>query len=479
MQKKWMRGSALALAGMMICTAFAGCSKEKKEPGSETTAVSLQVDPAMYSADYWTSGKKGLDKVLLSAADITQVNMQTSNMVDGVVDLVTYPSELGSFTLSGYLKENVLPEGNLYGADGGMIYEAPAVTYDEEGNEIPPENASTYLADIQTNMNQDAIAATNQVSYALTLHNTTLRRFPSADRVFASPEDRTDDLFLQAPLYLGEPVVVLHTSLDQTWYYVQLRNTRGWVYWSDLVFLEKSAWVSYIETPDVVVVTDASITLTPTDPADDPLTLYMGTALPLETEVPAELYGQSTEGCYVAKVPAKDRFGNLEYRPMLIPMSQGVSHGYVPYTFENVLKLAMQLAGEKLSPRGLSYGWDDNSFFTAVYRCFGLHLPFTVEEHLRMACNDALLSDMTARERENYFNKVSPGTLLYSDNEGFLYLGEVDGVRYILHPAKTFIVDEARYSANSILITPTDLIREDGISFENAMKLGRVFGLAK
>lgn len=479
MRNKWIRGAAFALAGMMICTAFTGCSKEKKDPVAENTAISLQVDPAMYSADYWTAGKKGLDKVLLSTTDIAQVNLQTSNMVESVVDLVTHPSELSSFTLSGYLKENELPEGNLYGADGGMIYEAPAVTYDEEGNEIPPENASTYLADIQTNMNLETLAATNQVSYALTLHNTTLRRFPSADQAFASPDQRTDDLFLQAPLYLGEPVVVLHTSLDQTWYYVQLRNTRGWVYWSDLVFLEKSAWVTYIESTDVVVVTDASITLTPDDPADDPTILYMGTILPLETNPPAELYGQSTEGCYVAKVPAKDRFGNLEYRPMLIPMSQGVSRGYLPYTHENVLKLAMQLAGEKLSSRGLSYGWDGDSFFNSVYRCFGLHLPFTMEEHQRMMCKDAILSDMTAKERENYFRKALPGTLLYSDDEAFFYLGEADGVRYILHPAETFFVGETRYYANSILISSMDLIREDGISFENAMKLGREFGLAK
>lgn len=100
-------------------------------------------------------------------------------------------------------------------------------------------------------MNLDAIAATNRVSYALTLQNTSIRRFPSSDRVFASAEDQSEDLFLQAPLVIGEPVVVLHTSADQTWYYVQLRNCRGWVYWSDLVFLEKSAWVSYIESTEL------------------------------------------------------------------------------------------------------------------------------------------------------------------------------------------------------------------------------------
>ncbi len=122
-------------------------------------------------------------------------------------------------------------------------------------------------------MNLDGIAATNRVSYALTLQNTSLRRFPSSDRVFASQEEQNEDLFLQAPLVVGEPVVVLHTSADQTWYYVQMRNCRGWVYWSDLVFLEKSAWVSYIESTDFIVVTDASITVTPPNPLDSRMTL--------------------------------------------------------------------------------------------------------------------------------------------------------------------------------------------------------------
>ena len=72
-----------------------------------------------------------------------------------------------------------------------------------------------------------------------------------------------------------------------------------------------------------------------------------------------------------------------------------------------------------------------------------------------------------------------PGTLLYSASSAFLYLGSVDGVHYILHPATSFFIGETRYNANSILITRMDMIQESGLSYYDAVTLGRVFGLAK
>lgn len=477
MRKLWKRGLALVLAGTMLCAALSGCAN-KGTNGSDASNV-LQVQAEMYDASYWAARSKNSGKVLLSTADIAQLNTQTAAGVESFVDLVTYPSELSMSALNGYLSEYTLPEGSLYGADGGVIYEAPEVTYDEDGNEVPPEGGSPYLSDITANMNLDGIAATNRVSYALTLQNTSLRRFPSSDRVFASQEEQNEDLFLQAPLVVGEPVVVLHTSADQTWYYVQMRNCRGWVYWSDLVFLEKSAWVSYIESTDFIVVTDASITVTPPNPLDSRMTLFMGTVLPIYTDAPAEINGQSTEGCYVVRVPAKDRFGNLEYKPVLIPMGSGVSHGFLPYTYENVLEVAFKLAGEKLHTRGLSYGWDADRFFTTIYKTFGIYLPFTIADQRSMTCADTNVAEMSTRQRNNYFAKLSPGTLLYSASSAFLYLGSVDGVHYILHPATSFFIGETRYNANSILITRMDMIQESGLSYYDAVTLGRVFGLAK
>ena len=477
MFRKMRRGLALALAGTMLCTVLSACSSANKEdPGAGNT---LQVQPEMYQASYWSSMSKNSGNVLLSATEISQLNTQTAAAVDGCVDLVTYPSELSASTLNAYLAEFTLPETDLYSADGTLLYEAPEVTYDEDGNEVAPEGGTEYLDAIRANMNLDAVSATNRVSYALTLQNTSLRRFPSSDRAFASAEDANEDLFLQSPLVIGEPVVVLHTSADQTWYYVQLRNCRGWVYWSDLVFLEKSAWVSYIESTDFIVVTDASISITPPNPTDARLTLYMGTVLPIYKDAPGEINGQSTQGCYVVRIPAKDRFGNLEYSPVLIPMSNGVSCGFLPYTYENVLKQAFKLAGEKLHTRGLSYGWDADRFFTTIYKTFGIYLPFTIAEQKSMTCNDANLTDMSARERDTYFSKLSPGTLLYSASSAFLYLGKVDGVSYILHPAASFFVGETRYTANSILITRMDIIQESGLSYYDAATLGRVFAVVK
>ena len=475
MRKTWKKSLAFLLAGALLAAALTGCSGSRK---NQETGDVLQIDTAMYSADYWLAKGKNTDKVLASSSEITQLNLQTTMNVENAVDLVTYPSELSMSALNEYLGEYQFPDFDLYAADGTLLYEAPQVTYDEEGNE-ETTGGSAYFDAIQENMNLNGISPTNRVSYALTLLNTSARRFPTGDRVFVSPDERQEDFFLQCPLVIGEPVVVLHTSADQTWYYVQLRSCRGWVYWSDLVFLEKSAWVSYIESTDFIVVTEPSISVTPGDAANSRTNLYMGTVLPLYDDPPAEVGGQSTQGCYVVRVPAKDRFGNLEYAPMLIPMNSGVSHGYLPYTPANVLRTAMKLAGEKLRTRGLSYGWDGDRFLSSVYRVFGINLPFTVAEQKDMQCNDSDVSGMTAKEKTSYMDGLTPGSLLYTASSAMIYLGKVGDNYYILHPAASFFVDDARYTANSILITRMDVVQEGGLSYYDAVTLGRVFAPTK
>ena len=476
MQKTWKKALSAILAGAMLLTALTGCSGSKK---SQDEGDPLKIDPQMYSADYWLSRARNTDKTLASAADITQLNLQTTVNVENTVDLVTYPSELSMAALNAYLTETELPNCDLYAADGSLIYTMPPVTLDEEGNEVLPENDSGYYAQLTENMNLNGIAPTNRVSYALTLLNTSVRRFPSNDRVFASEEKQQEDLFLQCPLVLGEPVVVLHTSADQTWYFVQTRNCRGWVYWSDLVFLEKSAWVDYVESSEFIVVTEPSITVTPGEPADSRITLYMGTILPLYKDAPLEVDGRSTQGCYVVQVPAKDRFGNLEYASLLIPMNSGVSKGFLPYTQENVLRQAMKLSGEKLRVRGLSYGYDADRFVSSIFKVFGIFLPFTVSEQQAMQCTDTDVSGMSAKDKSGYMDDLLPGSLLYTADSALIYLGKVGDDYFVLHPAGSFFVNDARYTANCILITRMDVVQDNGSSLYDAVKTGRVFTQSK
>jgi hypothetical protein len=472
---------SFVLVIVLLAALMSGCGGGE---GETTVAVNpLGVTPEMYSAEYWTNLAKDSDKTLAAPEDIALFNAQTAaNRGSGVVDLVAYPSELDAAVLRDYLSEYTLPQASLYAADGSTLYELPAPTDSvpsEEDDEEVEEPEPTYLSLISENINAANLEYTNRVSYALTLQNTTLRRFPSSDRAFLSSDVHDEDIFLQAPLWVGEPVIVLHTSLDQTWYFVQVRGARGWVYWSDIVFLEKSAWVSYIEAEDFVVVTDSAITLTAAAANQSRTTLYMGTTLPLFENPPTELNGQSTEGNYVVRVPAKDRFGNLEYRAVLIPRSAGVTQGFLPYSSANVLAQAMKLAGEKLRTRGLSNGWDGGWFFASVFKTFGVYLPYDIAAQRGTAALDTDFADMTAKQRASALSKLAPGTLLYSDSSAFVYLGEEDGVGYVLHPATTFYVGEAKYTANSIIITRMNAVAEGGVAFADAVNVARIYGIEK
>lgn len=130
------------------------------------------------------------------------------------------------------------------------------------------------------------------------------------------------------------------------------------------------------------------------------------------------------------------------------------------------------------TPAGSRTGGMQTGFLPRFIRRLGFICPFTIADQRSMSCIDSDLTQMSGRERNNYFSNLSPGTQLYSASSAFIYLGSVNGVHYILHPATSFFVGETRYTANSILITTMDVIQESGLSYYDAMTLGRVFGIA-
>ena len=127
------------------------------------------------------------------------------------------------------------------------------------------------------------------------------------------------------------------------------------------------------------MVTAPSITLE-FNPYSDTLsnvTLYMGTRLPLYTDdtVSSTVDNRGTAGCYVVKYPTVDRFGYLEYQPLLIPMTEDVSVGYLPYTQENIVTQALKLTGRRIAVNRIGHGRDSAAFVQDLYAAFGIFMP--------------------------------------------------------------------------------------------------------
>ncbi len=457
MKRVW----TLLLAALMLFAAGCSTTSSKKNSTAQRAAVTSE----MYKADFWLGKVKEPDKKLLTASDIAKVNAQITNDTgSGVVDLVSYPSALSAVQLKRYLNAVPMPSVDLYDAEGARYEEA-------------------FFEELITSVDTESIEETNKVSYAVALHNTSLRSYPVLAAAYEDPKAPDVDVFQLGQVLVGDPLLVLHANAESTWFFVQTRTQRGWVR-SDLVcFMEKGSWVSYIETTHFLVVTGPSVTLENNPYAEElsGLTLYMGTRLLLYTNDSEfdELYRRGTDGCYIAKYPTMDRFGYLEYQPVLIPMSEDVSEGYLPYTTGNLLRQAMKMTGRRLAVNRVGGGRDSAAFVQDLYSVFGIFMPADVKAQKAIIANDPDFAEITSAARKTNLEKLDPGTLLYSDDRAFLYLGQEGKNPYVITALDEYYYDDVRYTANAMAITSLDIVKKDGTVFLDTLEVAKGLGEVK
>ncbi len=459
------RKLSFILAALLLLTLLGGCSSSSSTKKKGVSGQLPEVTNAMYSADYWIAKMKSPDTVLLSASAISTVNAQIANSEDsGVVDLVSYPSSLTSVQLKRYLNAVSMPASDLYDADG--------VKYKE-----------SFFDDLILSINAENVGEINKVSYAIALTNTALRTFPVLAAAYEDAKKPEIDVFQLGQVFVGDPVIILHTNADNSWFFIQTRTQRGWVRAADMIFMEKGSWVSYIETTSFVVVTAPSITLenNPYSKTISNLTLYMGTRLPLFTDdtVPAPVDNRGTAGCYVAKYPTVDRFGYLEYQPLLIPMTEDVSVGYLPYTAANVVTQALKLTGRRIAAGRVGYGRDSAAFVQDLYAVFGIFMPATTDAQHDILVSNTDMAKMTSAEREKTLGSLPAGTLLYSGDRAFVLLGVDNKKPYVVSAIDEYYYENLRNLANATVVTSLDIVKKDGTLFLDTLEVAKVFSVVK
>ncbi|MGI6337568.1 MAG: SH3 domain-containing protein [Eubacteriales bacterium] len=461
------RLTALLLLLCLTAALLSGCSSSgtQNKKTQQITRHLPTVTDAMYDPDYWIAKVKAPDDTLLSASDITLINAQiVGDEANGVVELAAYPSALNAVELRRCLNAVSLPTARLYDIDG--------TEFDE-----------TFFDELILSTNAEGVGESNKVSYAIALNNATLRTYPVAAAAYEDPAVPEVDVFQAGQLLVGDPVILLHTSLDQNWYFIQTKTQRGWVRASDLIFMEKGAWVSYIENDKFLIVTAVSITLeeNPYAPALSGLTLYMGTKLPLydDDTVTSALYNRSTAGCYVVKYPTIDRFGYLEYQPLLIPMTADVHIGYLPYTQRNTITQAFKLTGGRMTVNRNAHGRDGAAFAQDLYAVFGLTLPAISDAQAKIISNSTDMTKYTTAEREKHLASLKPGALLYSGDAVFMYLGIDNKKPYVIGAVDEYFYENLRSITNEIVVTGLDIVRKDGTKFIDGLEISLMPGVVK
>ena len=145
----------------------------------------------------------------------------------------------------------------------------------------------------------------------------------------------------------------------------------------------RADWLDRMEAEDFLVVTGRELRLPqePYSPQTSALSLPMGTKLPLvkAADAPQTVNRRKSYGCYVVKLPVRGDGGAIADEYALIPVSENVSRGYLPYTRENELRLAFELLGDRYGWAGMYGANDCSGIIHEIFACFGFCLPRTAE----------------------------------------------------------------------------------------------------
>lgn len=368
------------------------------------------VSRPMLAADYWINNTARPDQLILSSADIALFNKRIIADLPGVAfDLAAYPATLDRPTLSSLLSAAQFPRGAAY------VSGLPA--------------SAAFRENCQRSINPAAVKDANPVRYGLTVRRTDIRTFPTLSGVFDSPGDRDFDRFQETAVDPAEPVLILHESLDKDFYFIQMRNYRGWVPVQDIALAKtRQQWLDYMTAGDFLVVTSSTLGIGRDPATGGPLLFQMGAKIPV---VRAESTGAGLS--YLLKVPVRTVDGVLAFRTELVPASADVHRGYLPYTRANTIRQAFRMLGDPYGWGGLADSVDCSSFIANIFRTMGFLLPRNADEQESAPGLKLALAGKSAAERLTLLQQLPPGSPVFMNGHVMLYLGQSGGKPYIIH----------------------------------------------
>ncbi|MDX3772559.1 SH3 domain-containing protein [Chromatiaceae bacterium AAb-1] len=405
------------------------------------------VQEQQQTAGYWLQRLDDADRVLLSAEQITARNTETYRIQPELSVLDQLPDSYSAAELMALIRQiSAVPSSPRFYASGAEV-------------------SQTQWQDYLQNANTGQIKARNPVRFGLVVRRTLMTGFPTADRVFNQEMEQDLNRFQETGLFPGEPVAILHQSQDKHWYLVRSYHYTGWVAAADIAQGSKTEVLAYQQQAPFLVITGAkAFTAYNPELADiSELQLDMGVRLPLLSakDTGYRVHGQNPLGSHIVKLPRRDADGQLVFTAALIPRSQDVHTGYLPFTAGNIVRQAFKFLGER-------YGWghdyngrDCTGFIAEIYRTFGLIMPRNSGQqgHGQYGRNTRFTADSSGQEKLAALHHAQAGDLIYLPGHVVMYLGTVNEQPFVIHDVNglSYMQQDGRYytgTLNGVVVTP-------------------------
>lgn len=377
--------------------------------------------PDMYlTPEFWAARQSAPDAVLMSRGAIDARNARLLREDASMHDLSALPATLARARVAGWIDELASPPSKPL--------------WDEAGQPV----AKATLDAIVANRATGAIPATQTTRFGMAVRRAALRAFPSALRVFSSQGDTDIDRFQESTLFPGDPVVLAHASADGKWRFVVSARYAAWVEADAVAEGDRATVLAYGARTPYRIVTGAKprTVYAREQPQLSELQLDMGLRIPLADAPPDQpVNGQHPYSSWILDLPLRNRDGSLGFAPALLQRNADTAADYLPLTRANLLRQAFKFLGERYG-WGHSYnGRDCSGFVSDVYRSMGVQMPRNT--------GDQAVSPVFPRthfepgdsraKRLEAIAAMDVGDLIYIPGHVMMYIGDVDGMPYVIH----------------------------------------------
>ena len=332
------------------------------------------------------------EKVILSLQEIQEYNKKINDKTNALYDVDS---------INNLTKEDIIELITSYN-----LPKLPKYDGDIEYN-------SSNIDNILNNRNLDNINL--NIAKGIVVKRTNLRSFPTNISFYDKKNVKDFDRLQETELLVNTPVLIIHQSLDNLWYFVISPTYYGWVLQTDIAYAKDADYNYFIKSNSFGIITKPSLNIN-------------NTILDMSVKLPLVKVNQDS---FVLMMTIK---GNNDYveRKEVTLSSDNVSLGYLPYTKENVYKLANAYINTPYSWGGKDIGVDCSSFISNLYRTFGFVFPRNTSSQNSSVGSVTNIDGKSNTEKLNIINGTNP-SLLYMNGHVMLYIGNENNKHYIIH----------------------------------------------
>ena len=385
-------------------------------------------------AQKWIDKAVDSSKTLMSYSEIQALNKRMREKCGALTDIEKHSLSMSASKIESLIEDSAGPS---------------LPKYDQNGKAI----SQTVFSEIKSNRNLSTLYnASGEITLkrAITVKRTDIRALPTSVEFYNNSGIQDHDRMQESELSAASAVLILHTSLDGKFYFIQSYYYTGWVSAESVAIVTDSTaenWTAYAKllnmsenaTKDMkfVVVTDSQLNL-------NGVKLDMGTALPLAQSQPGN-------NVYRVILPARASDGTLKCEEADIPSSSACV-GYAEYSLRNFYIQAFKYAGTPYGWGGMHGNVDCSSYVLSVFKTFGFVFPRNTSQQNKVVGSAVNVEGKSLSEKVSLLSSASAPVVIYISGHAMIYLGNINNTHYIIHAPGGGLVCEAPYDGISSVI---------------------------